>query len=553
MALLAVLGGLFFLFSKPVPAAADGLVKMALALQGKSEDPNLNADDMPDLDDVPETDVTRDDPLGEQPNQEQASGQRAGDSMSQSRKLPQRADVQGSHEPLVYLDLDSEPQAYALAQRPIYVRSSTLGEYADGSWGRVGEGISPRWIFDQQDGREDGTVSLPEEFPRAAQAARVSYKIYVKGSTGAALLAMQGVSEFELPQVMRYDDDWYRSSKIGNIAYRAASRPLSLEDVIGAERLRPGKIAKVYSEVPDSVLMRRIQQLLDNQMPFGSLTERLLWLKQYLEANYQYSTTVANVDNLDPLENFLFEEKRGYCDFYATAAALMVRMMGVPSRIGYGFSKGEFDGEKLFTFYEDGAHSWPEIFLEDQGWVVFDVTPSGQAGGGQAEQPNEPRERPDLSGFEQPENDPLTKDGGNNDPLLSKIDEENSAVSDLVSYLVFCAALLAFALWYYLKRDEAREAEGEVGGSDGKTRKLPAYLAEFCRLVKACGLDPQHGETIVEMMKSLRAVGVPVDGFEEMKRYHYSTRYEDSPLDPGLEKQFLREVKAFVKEKTRSD
>ncbi len=60
--------------------------------------------------------------------------------------------------------------------------------------------------------------------------------------------------------------------------------------------------------------------------------------------NYEYSTQIDNPDGLDPLENFLFYEKRGYCDFFATAGALIARMMGIPSRIGYGYSKPEFDG-----------------------------------------------------------------------------------------------------------------------------------------------------------------------------------------------------------------
>ncbi|MGI9240463.1 MAG: hypothetical protein ACR2RV_06650, partial [Verrucomicrobiales bacterium] len=82
LALLAIMGMLFFLFSKPLPSAADGLVKMAFELQGKNEDTGLNADDMPDLDDVPE----RRPPAGESGQQGPGSArQQAGDSLSQSR------------------------------------------------------------------------------------------------------------------------------------------------------------------------------------------------------------------------------------------------------------------------------------------------------------------------------------------------------------------------------------------------------------------------------------------------------------------------------------
>ncbi len=54
LAAIALMAGLFFLFAKPVPAVADGLVNFVLDFQGKGEDTGLDADDMPDLGDVPE-------------------------------------------------------------------------------------------------------------------------------------------------------------------------------------------------------------------------------------------------------------------------------------------------------------------------------------------------------------------------------------------------------------------------------------------------------------------------------------------------------------------
>ncbi len=96
---------------------------MALELQGKTEDTGLDADDMPELDDVPER---RPPPEGFGQG-EGTPEQRSGDSLSQSRSLPAQADLQGSHVPLVYLEMDNASQAAALSLRPVYVRSSTLG------------------------------------------------------------------------------------------------------------------------------------------------------------------------------------------------------------------------------------------------------------------------------------------------------------------------------------------------------------------------------------------------------------------------------------------
>lgn len=560
LAAAALVAGLFFLFAKPVPAVADGVVKMVLDLQGKTEETGLDADDMPDLDDVEKYDAPGREPgPGGGAGAGDGSEQVAGDPLTQTRSLPDRADLQQRHAAVVHLRIDNELQAGALSKRPLYVRSSTLGKYSNQEWSRVGDGVEPVWFFDEDDGRKDGRVTLKAAFPDAEPAAEVRYKIFIRGSSGAGLLGLQGVHEFGIPQVQRYDDDWYRANMSGNIAYHAASRPLVLDDLLASGNLRVGDPGGggVYLGVERTKLNRRIAKLLD-EMPPGRLEERLLWLQGYFAANYQYSKVIENPDLLDPLENFLFVEKRGYCDFFATAGALLVRMMGVPSRVGYGYSKGEFDGKDLFTFHADEAHSWTEIFLDGEGWVVFDVTPSSAGGSGApgemlaADQPD------DLTEFREPGQEEIAGEGRGDDvgepgdASLSDRFGKNSAMSDLVGYVIFCVALLLFGLWYYLKRDPEREAMQADGGVGGPRRNLPAYLAEFCALLRALGLDPQHGETLVEMLKSLRGAGVPVESFDEMKRYHYGTRYADDPKDPKMEKLFLQEVRAFLKNQLRS-
>ena len=557
LAAIAVLALMFFLFAKPVPAVADGLVTMVRDLQGKTDDPGTDADDMPPPGDVPEGQVgvesgMTDDESANEPG-EQAGGQRAGDSMSKARKLPKRADIQGSHVPVVYLKLESLQQAAALARQPVYVRSSTLGRYEDNEWRRVAEDREMRWIEDRHDGKVDERVSLPLAFPELESIAEVEHDVYVREASGAGLLALQGVSEFNLPRVYRYGDDWYRAALTGNVAYSAGSRPLALEDLLAVEDLRAGRMAAAYIDVEPSDLMRRMRGLMDD-MPSGTLGERLIWLKQFLAANYTYSTKIENLDERDPLENFLFHEKRGYCDFFATTGALMTRMMGIPSRIGYGYTKGSFDGKNVFTFHEDEAHSWTEIYLKDYGWVVFDVTPSEAGAPPGAQGPEQQSESPDLTAFEgESGSDDVAGVGGDDSKLNSDdIKKKNAALSDLVLYAMFCVALAAFGLWYFLKKDPEREAEKAAERAGKKAHKLPAYLAEFVSLVRALGLDPQQGETIVELLRLLRGAGVQVDGFEAMKDYHYSTRYGGEPADPRQEKQLLQEVRSFLKEQLRS-
>lgn len=115
--------------------------------------------------------------------------------------------------------------------------------------------------------------------------------------------------------------------------------------------------------------------------------ERLRRIEAYLKRTYPYDLSIpAFPANADQLDYFLFEEKRGYCEHFATALALMGRAVGVPTRLVTGYLPGDFNP---FTgFYEvktAHAHAWVEAYLWGYGWVPFDPTP-GYAGPGEIEE-----------------------------------------------------------------------------------------------------------------------------------------------------------------------
>ena len=75
---------------------------------------------------------------------------------------------------------------------------------------------------------------------------------------------------------------------------------------------------------------------------------------------------------------FLFDLKAGYCDYFATAMVVLARLNGIPARLAVGYTTGQFDsqrGDYLVT--ELNAHSWPELYFPDHGWIPFEPT-SGQ-------------------------------------------------------------------------------------------------------------------------------------------------------------------------------
>jgi transglutaminase-like putative cysteine protease len=104
--------------------------------------------------------------------------------------------------------------------------------------------------------------------------------------------------------------------------------------------------------------------------------DRARTLERYLAANFGYSTQMAETPPADPLAYFLFERKQGHCEYFASAMAVMLRTLGIPSRIVNGFRNGEYNSlTGRYIIRGRDAHSWVEAYLPGYGWMSFDPTP----------------------------------------------------------------------------------------------------------------------------------------------------------------------------------
>jgi len=102
-------------------------------------------------------------------------------------------------------------------------------------------------------------------------------------------------------------------------------------------------------------------------------------LEKHLRADYGYTTQLDRDERLAPLEDFLFVQRKGHCEYFATAMVVMLRSLGVPARYVSGFYGGHWNrfGQYLAVSHGD-AHSWVEVFFPAQGrWFAFDPTPAG--------------------------------------------------------------------------------------------------------------------------------------------------------------------------------
>ncbi len=99
-----------------------------------------------------------------------------------------------------------------------------------------------------------------------------------------------------------------------------------------------------------------------------------VWLRENILYNDQREAPPPGVE---PVDHLLFELKEGYCYYYSSAMVMMLRSLGIPSRVAVGFAQGEYLLEQgIFRVRERDAHAWPEVYFPGYGWVEFEPTAS---------------------------------------------------------------------------------------------------------------------------------------------------------------------------------
>jgi len=100
----------------------------------------------------------------------------------------------------------------------------------------------------------------------------------------------------------------------------------------------------------------------------------------HLRDGYRYTLELKRDSRYDPIEDFLFAQRAGNCEYFAASMAVLLRAARVPARVVNGFQRGEWNeyGGYL-TVRQRDAHSWVEVYVPGSGWVTFDPSPRATA------------------------------------------------------------------------------------------------------------------------------------------------------------------------------
>ncbi|MBI3894610.1 MAG: DUF3488 domain-containing protein [Acidobacteria bacterium] len=139
--------------------------------------------------------------------------------------------------------------------------------------------------------------------------------------------------------------------------------------------LLPDAIRETYLQLPtlDSRVSLLAQEITSSQTTAYDKAEAIA---RYLQANYGYTLDLPAAMPKDPIAYFLFEVRRGHCEFFASSMAILLRSAGVPARLVNGFLQGSYnDVSGQYTVRASDAHTWVEVYFPTYGWVTFDPTP----------------------------------------------------------------------------------------------------------------------------------------------------------------------------------
>lgn len=129
-------------------------------------------------------------------------------------------------------------------------------------------------------------------------------------------------------------------------------------------------------------ISKKLKDRIDKEILIGiepeTIGDAVTFVKKYLADQYAYTLHPGPVvDGVNEIEKFLFDRKSGYCTHFSSAAVMIFRSMGIPSRIaqGYMVSGTKLKKNEQVPVYDSYAHAWTEIYVDGQGWIPVDVTP----------------------------------------------------------------------------------------------------------------------------------------------------------------------------------
>ncbi|MBK7927438.1 MAG: DUF3488 domain-containing protein [Bryobacterales bacterium] len=251
-------------------------------------------------------------------------------------------------------------------------RGTTLAQFDGRRWFNEIDRGEPVLVH-----RRQARLATLEQLGRVGR--RVHYEVQLKSATDDVLffLGVPEVINIDAPQIVRTAASGYRT---GGLAFSSRYEAISFVDDPLSPPLTPPMMSeearRVHLQTP---LMNPGVARLAREVTAGKLTSeaKARALETHLRTQYGYTTELLSEPVRDPVGHFLLVRRQGHCEYFASSMAIMLRTVGIPSRVATGFQSGSYNPiSNWYLIRASDAHSWVEAWIDGRGWVAYDPTPS---------------------------------------------------------------------------------------------------------------------------------------------------------------------------------
>jgi protein-glutamine gamma-glutamyltransferase len=325
-----------------------------------------------------------------------------------------------------------------------YFRQSVLTLY---SHDQLVADETARYEQGTSDGFPVRRTAVPGEIPNHAQLVHMNITLLVPHSRPFGLVTPISYSPASNPDPKRFERA-YRDDSMATSSPYTDLLSLPIANPVPSDPLALG----YFTAAPRDPRFAAVANEALAQLPAAARRFPLAraWaIKSWLDAHVTYNRQASHSEAADPVADFLFGDRNGYCVHFAQAAALLYRTAGIPARVSEGYAvaaRQRGHGASLLIRSGD-AHAWPEIYLQGAGWTVVDI--SAQHSVQEPQEPVDPEQQRMLGDMARGDDQQTADNGGHGSQ-----GQRPDFLAQLASWTrwALAMALVAWLLQLYIRK-----------------------------------------------------------------------------------------------------
>lgn len=268
------------------------------------------------------------------------------------------------------------------SNRPAYWRGMAFDSYDGQTWSmtrpmelrRVGLGRTPLWVRASSELKQN--IVLRERLIQTFYIEQDQSNLVFHAPYAETIYFPTSYLLMDLYGGLRSPIELFRGTVYTVISEIPIFDESKLKAVSWQQMQRQPQLTSYYQ--PGDSVTRRVRDLAraivrQSPGPYAALKA----LEHYLQTQYPYNLEVPEFpESVDTVDYFLFSQRAGYCEHFASALTVMARSLGLPARLVTGYTAGTYNPlSGYFEVRSRDAHGWVEVYFPHHGWVSFDPTP----------------------------------------------------------------------------------------------------------------------------------------------------------------------------------